>query len=120
MTLSILMVDDSPILLNIQKKLIEKEGYAVTTATSGKEALCTLKQHRYDLILMDMQMPEMNGLETAAQVRNLGISTPILALTGNDSHEDKQKCLAQGMNGFVAKPLKMPALIQELNKLILG
>lgn len=108
--LSILMVDDSPILLNIQSNLVRRLEHRVTTVDEGQKALNLLKQQRFDLILMDMQMPVMDGVQTTQAIRALGISTPIFALTGNDSAEDKALCLQQGMNAVLTKPLKVAEL----------
>lgn len=115
--LSLLMVDDSPVLLNIQKGLIARLGHQVTTATSGKEAIELAQRSTFNAILMDMQMPEMNGTQASIRMRELGIVTPIIALTGNDSLSDRIRCQEAGMNGFLTKPLQTSALQQELMKL---
>lgn len=118
--LSILMVDDSRILLNIQRNLVAHLGHEVTAVDSAQAALVVMKQRHFDLILMDMQMPVMDGLQATQAMRAMGISTPIIALTGNDSVEDQQRCQQQGMNGFLTKPLKPAALSVVIAQLGLG
>lgn len=108
--LSILMVDDSPILLNIQSNLVRRLQHQVTAVDSGQRALGLLRQQKFDLILMDMQMPVMDGVQATQAIRAKGITTPIFALTGNDSAEDKALCLQQGMNAVLTKPLKVAEL----------
>lgn len=115
--LKILMVDDSPVLLKIQTGIVAKLGHEVVGVTSGAEAIEALKKHPFHVILMDMQMPDMNGLQTTQDIRLMGIKTPIIALTGNDTPEDRQNCLMQGMNGFLAKPLKLDALTDLLMRI---
>lgn len=118
--LSVLMVDDSQILLKIQTSIVVKQGYSVEGVTSAEAAIRLLKQHRYDIIVMDVQMPVMDGLQATQAIRALGIKTPILALTGNDLPEERVRCLEHGMDGFLAKPLQIAALNVELRKLHLS
>jgi len=111
------MVDDSPVLLKIQTSLVSKQGHQVEGVTSGEAAIKQLTANHYDLVLMDVQMPTMDGLQTTQKIRSLNLKTPILALTGNDLPEERAKCLQHGMNGFLAKPLQMAAFEVELKKL---
>jgi CheY-like chemotaxis protein len=108
--LKILLVDDDLFLHNIQTALLKKYGHQVEALSSGQQALDWFKSHQVDLVLMDMMMPGMDGLETTRQLRQAGINTPILALTGNDTPEDRQNARQAGMNGYLTKPIKKEAL----------
>ncbi len=116
--MKILMVDDSPILLKIQTSIVAKLGHEVVGVASGADAIEALKKQPFHLVLMDMQMPCMDGLQTTQAIRSLGIKTPIIALTGNEAPEDKQRCQQQGMNGFLSKPLRTEALDHLITRLV--
>lgn len=116
--MKILLVDDNDLLLSIQSKILEKTGASVDCVDSGMKAIELLERSRYDLVVMDCQMPDLDGFETTQKIRLTGNLTPIVALTGNDSAKDREDCKQAGMNGFLAKPLTIPALnlvLQDLN-----
>lgn len=108
----ILIAEDEPINQDVACTILEDVGLIVDIANDGKEALEKSRQKDYDLILMDLQMPVLNGVEAAvgirADSRNKG--TPILALTANVFEEDRQRCLAAGMNDHIAKPIVVEKL----------
>ncbi|KRB48649.1 MAG: response regulator [Pseudomonadota bacterium] len=106
----ILLVEDNPINALLARTLLTREGCRVDQAGGGQEALAALSVGVYDLILMDMRMPGMSGLETAQQARAQGVRTPIVALTANAFEEDRHACLAAGMDDFLVKPLSPGAL----------
>jgi CheY-like chemotaxis protein/anti-sigma regulatory factor (Ser/Thr protein kinase) len=106
----ILLVEDNPINALLARALLTREGCSVDHATRGDEAISAVKVGTYDLILMDMRMPGLNGEETARALRKLGITTPIVALTANAFEDDRHACLAAGMNDFLVKPLSPDAL----------
>ena len=103
----ILVVDDEPINREITHSLLQDAGLAVDVAEDGLAALALVDERDYDLILMDVQMPQMDGLEATRQIRGRphGERLPILALTANAFADDRAACLAAGMNDFVSKPV---------------
>lgn len=116
----ILVVDDDRINQLIAVKSLEKAGYSVMVADNGKEALQMLEQYPFDVVLMDVEMPEMNGYEAARAIRNAASpvfspALPILAMTGHRGEEERRKCREAGMDGFVTKPLKVSELIDAIN-----
>ncbi|MGB8701227.1 MAG: response regulator [Thermosynechococcaceae cyanobacterium] len=95
--------------------MLETLGYAADIANNGIEVLKTLEQKSYDVIFIDMQMPEMDGLETTRVIRKSTMPQPwIIALTGNAFDEDRQTCSDAGMNDFVSKPIEIPELQKSL------
>jgi len=119
--LRILLVDDDPDIRMLVKAIVEKLGYAVVTANDGAAAIKIADEVEFDAILMDCQMPEVDGFEATGTIRLAEAETysrhvPIIALTGNVSPKDRQRCLAAGMDDHLAKPIKPPALRDMLGK----
>ena len=98
--------------------LLEDVGLTVDLAEDGVEAVALAQQNHYDLILMDMQMPQMNGIDATQAIRALPgrRTTPILAMTANAFDEDRQACLDAGMNDHIAKPVDPDVLFETLLK----
>jgi CheY-like chemotaxis protein len=112
----ILLVEDNPINALLARALLGREGCEVEHAVGGAEALAAVEVNAFDMILMDMRMPGMSGVETARKMRAAGIATPIVALTANAFEDDRQACLAAGMVDFLVKPLSPDALRAALTR----
>ncbi|MCB9650659.1 MAG: response regulator [Deltaproteobacteria bacterium] len=106
----ILVVDDNALNLRVAQAMLTRLGCRVTSAESGQAALDAVAAANFDLILMDCQMPIMDGFEATARLRAQGLSVPILALTAAVTAEEQARCYAAGMNAVVAKPVSIPQL----------
>lgn len=121
----ILVVEDNLVNQRLTKVMLEKQGYRVNVANNGKEAVAQFTKARYDLILMDIQMPVMDGLEACRVIRKMeeGLKSdpvPILALSANSKLEDKISATRAGMNGFINKPFslnKIPIILNSLSNI---
>ena len=118
-TLDILLVEDHPVNQKLAISLLEKWGHRVTLANHGQEALDILARRDVDLILMDMQMPVMGGVEATEKIREYELRdgrgrTPIIAMTAAAMQSDKDACLAAGMDDYLAKPIRSKDLLEKL------
>ncbi len=119
MPLRILLAEDNLVNQKVATRLLERLGYRVDTVANGLEVLAALQRLRYDVILMDVQMPEMDGLETTRQIRatiSADQQPYIVALTANAMQEDRKACLSSGMNDHIGKPLRAVALVYALRQ----
>jgi two-component system, sensor histidine kinase and response regulator len=114
----LLLAEDNPINSEVAVELLHSVGLAVDTAADGQQALAKAAEHTYDLILMDMQMPVMGGLDATRAIRKLPgwTSRPILAMTANAYEEDRQACKDAGMDDFIVKPVDPEVLFATLLK----
>jgi two-component system, sensor histidine kinase and response regulator len=118
--LRILVAEDNPVNQRLIARLLEKRGHRVTMVADGQETVEAVEKDIYDLVLMDIQMPEMDGLEATAAIRKREAGTevhvPIVALTAYAMKDDRDRCIAAGMDGYLSKPLRP----QELDQLLEG
>jgi light-regulated signal transduction histidine kinase (bacteriophytochrome)/CheY-like chemotaxis protein len=119
--LRILLVEDNSVNEVLATRLLEKRGHEVTVARNGRLALQALQKHQFDLVLMDVQMPEMDGLEATAAIRQgeqiTGKHIPIIAMTAHAMPLDKERCLEAGMDGYVSKPIRADALFSVVEEI---
>jgi CheY-like chemotaxis protein len=110
--LSILLAEDNLVNQKVALLMLKRLGYSADVAANGLEVLDALEQQHYDVILMDVQMPEMDGLETAGRIRGMRLKSPpkILAMTAYALEGDRKKCLDAGMDGYISKPVQMEEL----------
>jgi two-component system, sensor histidine kinase and response regulator len=112
----ILLVEDHPVNQKLAVRLLQKWGHAITLADNGRQAVEYYKAATFDLVLMDVQMPEMDGLRATGLIRQIeartGVRTPIIAMTAHAMKGDRERCLAAGMDGYVSKPLRMEELFK--------
>ncbi len=122
--LRILLAEDNAINQKIACHVLEKQGHYVTVAADGRQALSVLDQARFDVVLMDVQMPEMDGFETTAAIRarerGTGVHLPIIAMTAHAMKGDRERCIAAGMDSYISKPLEIKELIELLEKFSVG
>jgi len=114
--LCILLAEDNPTTQSLVSILLEQMGFDLTIVDNGQAAVEFLNKEEVDLILMDCQMPQMDGFKATAHLRAKGIETPIIALTAYGRGEDEEQCLAAGMNDFLSKPFRqfeMRAMLQK-------
>ncbi|MEM6598201.1 MAG: CHASE2 domain-containing protein [Cyanobacteria bacterium P01_C01_bin.69] len=118
--LKILIVEDNRTNQRVALRLLELLGYRADVAISGSEAITALGRQRYDVILMDMRMPDMGGLEATRQIRQMPkhADTWIIAMTANSMSRDRKQCFAAGMNDYLRKPIKREALDQALQRAV--
>jgi signal transduction histidine kinase/DNA-binding response OmpR family regulator len=113
--LRILLAEDNQVNQKLALRLLEQMGYRADVASNGLEAVESVKRQPYDVILMDVQMPEMDGLDATRTIRKLDIRQPyIVAMTANAMQGDREMCLAAGMEFYVTKPIRVPELVSAL------
>ena len=119
--LHILVAEDNPINRRLALRLLEKQGHTVTTVETGKQALARLEKETFDLVLMDIQMPEMDGLETTRAIRKkeaqTGAHLPIIAMTAHAMQRDRQRCIEAGMDNYISKPIKRDEFFKTIAEL---
>jgi two-component system sensor histidine kinase/response regulator len=120
--LHILLAEDNPFNQQLSSRLLAKWGHSVVAANNGKEALAALAEAKFDLVLMDVQMPDMNGFEATAAIRKKerasGAHIPIVAMTADAIEGDRDRCLAAGMDGYASKPIQAKELIETIESLL--
>ena len=117
--LRILLVDDNVVNQKLAMRLLEKMGYRADLAQNGIEAIAAVERVPYDVVLMDVQMPEMDGLEASRRITTrwvAGERPRIVAMTANAMQSDREACLAAGMDDYVTKPIRVGALVEALTE----
>lgn len=122
---SILLVDDVEINRELARVMLEKLGHRVVVASNGQEALEQARKNRFELILMDIQMPVMDGFDATAEIRIYELTrqqqpVPIVAMTAYALKGDRDRCLAAGMDGYISKPIKEEDLVQTIEQFVFG
>jgi CheY-like chemotaxis protein len=120
-SLRILLAEDNTMNQILAERIIRKHGHAVSVVNNGREAVAAFEKNEFDLILMDIQMPEMSGLEATAAIRQkekaTGTHIPIIAMTAFAMKEDKERCLAGGMDAYISKPIERAVLFETMERL---
>ncbi len=122
----ILLADDNPVNLDLTARLLKKRGHEVATAENGQEAVDCFLASAFDVILMDLEMPVMSGIEAARQIRakekasavDTPAYTPIIAMTAHDEETERTACLVVGMDGFITKPINIKTIHQTIQEII--
>ncbi|HEV2497950.1 MAG TPA: response regulator [Terriglobia bacterium] len=120
--LCVLLTEDNLVNQKLAVKLLEKQGHTVVVANNGREALAALDKEKFDLVLMDVQMPVMGGFEATGAIRErekaTGAHMPIIAMTAHAMKGDREKCLEAGMDGYVSKPINVQDLLDAIGALL--
>ena len=122
----ILLADDNPVNRDLASRLLEKKGHAVTTAEDGNQVVDCYLKDSFDVILMDLEMPGITGIEAARQIRakekaasvETPAYTPIIAMTAHDEETERTACLVVGMDDFISKPIDIKTFHQTIQKVI--
>ncbi len=120
--LRVMLVEDNPVNQTLALRLLEKHGHQVTVVGDGRKALATMGRDRFDIVLMDVQMPEMDGFEATAVIRereqSIGGHLPIIAMTAHAMKGDRERCLSAGMDGYVSKPIRIQELFMVIDDVL--
>jgi CheY-like chemotaxis protein len=114
----ILVAEDNATNQKLAVRLLERHGHTVKVASNGYEAIAAQAAEPFDLILMDVQMPEMDGLAATEALRREGVRIPIIALTAHAMAGDRERCLAAGMDDYVTKPVNPEELFAKIDALL--
>jgi len=114
----VLLTEDDKVNQLVISRMLNECGYQVDIAGNGYEAVEMVRKNNYDIILMDIQMPEMDGIEATKRIREVNQDIPVLAITAYALHGDREKFLSQGMDGYISKPIKVEKLLEEIEKCI--
>jgi len=116
--LRVLVVEDSVVNQKLAVAMLHKLGHEVVIANHGKEALAAIEAHSFDLVLMDIQMPEMDGYEAVRRLRQVEVDgrLPVVALTANAMRGDRDACLEAGMDAYLSKPIRLQRLADVINR----
>jgi PAS domain S-box-containing protein len=119
--LRILVAEDNPVNQELVLHLLERRGHSVIVAENGRQALAAIEKHKFDLVLMDVQMPEMGGIEATQAIRerekSTGAHLPIVAMTAHAMRGDRERCIEAGMDNYLAKPLDPRTFLQTVESM---
>ncbi len=122
--LKILLADDTAVNVALATKLMKRRGHDITAVENGLQAYEAFQKDSFDVILMDIHMPVMDGLESTQKIRALESSdtsrvpTPIIAMTANNEQSDHENYLSNGMNGIITKPLEIKKVVSQIREII--
>ena len=120
--LHVLLAEDNKVNQRVAARFLERLGHSVVVANDGREAVDRWREQPFDLVLMDVQMPEMDGFEAVAAIRyaelDRGTRTPVVALTAHAMSGDRERCLAAGMDGYLTKPIKLAQLVEAIESVL--
>jgi CheY-like chemotaxis protein len=120
--LRVLLAEDNPVNERVARTILEKQGHTVVVAHNGREALELARAERFDVVLMDVQMPETDGMAATRAIRQIesasGAHVPIIGLTAHAMKGDRERCIAAGMDGYVSKPIQPAALFAAMDQAI--
>jgi CheY-like chemotaxis protein len=118
----VLLAEDNAVNQTLAKRLLEKHGFVVHAVGNGRAAVEAFETDHFDVVLMDIQMPEMDGFEATARIREKEMPQqghiPIIALTANALKGDQERCIAAGMDGYISKPIRTSELLEAIEKLV--
>lgn len=119
--LRILLAEDNPVNQLVATRLLERQGHTVTVVGDGRNALEILERERFDVVLMDVQMPDVDGLEAVGEIRRrealTGMHIPVIALTAHAMKGDSERCRAAGMDAYLSKPIQLAELRRVLDEI---
>jgi len=120
----VLLVEDNAVNQMVAQAMLVRRGFHVVVAGNGRDGVEIFQRERFDLVLMDIQMPEMDGFEALAAIRGLeegtGRRTPVVALTAHALKEDRERCLAAGMDDYLSKPIEASRLFEIIRGVLDG
>lgn len=113
----VLIIEDDERIVGFMKRGLEGEGHTVEIALNGEVGLAFLKRYPYDVILLDLYLPEMSGMEVCKELRSQGLMTPVLMMTAKDSPEVQQEAIRVGVNDYFPKPFSFEVLLSKIKAL---
>lgn len=120
MNKTVLLTDDNPDIIELVQLVLGNSGYRMITATDGKQAVDVCLKEKPDLVLMDLNMPKMNGFDATKLLRQKGFESPIVVLTASESEQDRQKAKDVGCNDYILKTMEMRDVERVLDRFLIG
>jgi CheY-like chemotaxis protein len=115
---TILVVEDNPMNLELMETVLEANGYDLIVARDGEEGIAAAQSHHLDLVLMDLQMPRIDGYEALIAMRKVNDALPVIAVTGTATQADKDQAFDAGFDDFIKKPFRIEALLEAIERLL--